>query len=111
VPIRSLRRNNDNKPPITVRIDACIKFEDTASNGAKCQALIDGTAAQPGEASMNVEYNGMVPVTDYLTCSSWIGQTTGNYPTEIQVQCKNDAKGDGMSDVNISSFTTSVLTE
>ena len=111
VPFRSLRRNGSNKPAMTVRVETCIKFEDTAANGAKCQALIDGKAAQPGEASMNVENNGLVPVTDYLSCMTWFGQTAGDYPTDVQIQCKNDAKGDGMTDVNISRFTTSVLTE
>jgi hypothetical protein len=111
VPFPSLHRHDRKKAPITVRVEACIKFEDTAANGAKCQALIDGTAAQPGEASMNVENSGLVPVTDYLTCMTWFGQTAGNYPTDIQVQCKNDAKGDGVTDVDVSRFTTSVLTE
>ncbi len=111
VPFPSLHRNNPQMAPITVRVEACIKFEDTAANGAKCQTLIDGTAAQPGEASMNVENSGLVPVTDYLSCMTWFGQTGGEYPTDIQVQCKNDAKGDGVTDVNVSRFTTSVLTE
>jgi hypothetical protein len=78
----------------------------------KCATLtVGGGFIHLGEASKNVENNGLVPVTDYLSCMTWFGQTAGDYPTEIQILCKNGAKGDGMTDVNISRFTTSVLTK
>lgn len=97
--------------PKTVHVEACLKFEDTATNGAKCQTLIDSVVAQPGESSMNVENSGLVPVTDYLSCMAWFGQTGGKFRATIQVQCKNDKKGDAMTEVDVSRFTTSVWSQ
>lgn len=97
--------------PQTVRVDFCGKFEDNGANGAKCQVMIDGALADPGETTMNVEDMGAIPVTDYTACMSWFGNTEGNPSADLEIQCKNDGKGDKTSTVDLSSFTSSFLSQ
>lgn len=105
-PPRALGRGK----PKTVAADFCAKIEDPGLNGAKCQLLVDDVAVPPGEQTVNSE-DAMGNITEaiYSWCMSWSGNTAGNIGADIELQCKNDGKGDGTSPFDIADFAFKVF--